>query len=386
MGVLGSRLSPTAVDVLMAVGVTAVLSAVVTADQASPGPVDPLAYLWAAGLGLLMLARRSAPRVVLALTVLGFYAYYAAGFPAIGVAVPIAAALFSAAEAGHVRAAVVAAVVVLAGSTGFRLLAGQSASYVVGYELVGHAALVAAVIALGDSVRARREVHLRTGQVARLTAHQTMLDAERRAHEERLRLARELHDSMGHSLSVASLYAGVAREAADAPTRDDALGLVGRAVADSMTHLRSTVSLLRSAEPAAAVQPGLADLGRLLEAPAAVGYEVRLEADEVRAPAETEAVAFRVVQESVTNTLRHSDATRISVGVRAERGGGDGGGLRVTVADDGSRARTPRFTPGHGLAGMRERVASLGGELTVTAGPEGWRVAAWLPAGEEGGT
>lgn len=373
------RLDARRVDVLLMLAVTSAVSVAVASHQTGDVAAQPVAYLWAVGLGLLMLVRRSLPVLVLALTVLGFFSYYIAGFPAIGVAVPIAAAVYSAAEAGRMTAALVASLLVLGVSTAFRLLAGQSAAYVVGYELVGHAALIAAVLALGYSVRIRREIEVRTDQVTRLAAHQSWLRSEEQQHDGRLRLARELHDSIGHSLSVASLYAGVAEETPDAATRQEALACVRGAVSDSMSHLRSTVTLLRARVSEAGPEaPGLADVPRLLDPLVTAGYDVDVAVEDLAVAPEVAAAAFRVIQEAVTNTLRHSDATSIGVTVTAD--GPDR--LHVGAVDNGTRTRGPRFAAGHGLAGMRERVAAVGGDLTVDATGEGWRVAASLPRGE----
>ncbi|WP_049797271.1 sensor histidine kinase [Kribbella flavida] len=370
------RMTPRAADVLLAVGVTVVISIAVSAGQGSSGPVDPLAYLWAAGLGLLMVVRRTMPLAVLLLTALGYFTYYTAGFPAIGVAVPIAAAVYSATEAGYLRAAILTSVLVLAVSTTFRLLIGQPVGYVVGYELVGHTALIASVVALGSSVRAHRALREKTDQVARLTEHQTLLSAEARAREERLRLARELHDSIGHALAVASLHTNVAREAPNAEARSQALHLVRQSTSEAMTQLRSTVALLRSSAPAAAPAASLDQLPQLLRAPRAAGYTVEFDlADGASASPDIEAAAFRVVQEAVTNTLRHADADHLGVRLRVD----DEDRLHVLVRDNGKAARPPTYSPGHGLAGMRERVEAAGGSLTVRAAADGWYVEAKLP-------
>ncbi|MDG4787871.1 sensor histidine kinase [Micromonospora sp. WMMD1102] len=367
--------SPSArmIDAVLFVGVTVVLSVVVSADQAGSRSPDVLAYLWAVGLGALMLIRRTMPRLVLGLTALGFFTYYIAGFPAVGVAVPISAALFSAAEAGHLRASVLTGAAVLTASTAFRVASGQSASFVLGYELASHAALIAAVIALGYSVRARRTLQRRTAQVVGLVTRQTAMDTAAHAREKRLRLARELHDSMGHSLSVASLFADVAREA-DGSRRSSALDQVRSAVSEAMTQLRSTVTLLRSADGEAPAEATLDDLPRLLEGPASAGYDVTLHRAEVSASPDVQTCVYRIVQESVTNTMRHSNATRIEVGLAAEDDV-----LEVTVRDNGSGGRAARFGAGHGIGGMRERAEALGGTLSVHSGSDGWRVRATLP-------
>lgn len=364
------------IDAALFVGVTVVLSIVVSANQAGSRSPDVLAYLWAFGLGALMLVRRAMPRVVLVLTALGFFTYYIAGFPAVGVALPISAALFSATEAGYLRASVLTGVVVLAASTSFRLASGQSASFVLGYELASHAALIAAVVALGYSVRARRGLQRRTDQVIRLVGKQTAMDAAADARETQLMLARELHDSMGHSLSVASLFADVAREA-DGDRRGPALDRVKMAVSEAMTQLRSTVALLRSTDDDALVNPTFADLHRLLDGPARAGYEVTLKVDDdIAASPEIQACVYRVIQESVTNTMRHSNATRIEATVHC-----GGGSVEVAIRDNGSGTRVPRHAPGHGVRGMRERVTNLGGSFDVQAGPGGWQVRAVLPTG-----
>ncbi len=373
----GLGAGPRTVDILLCLGVTGVLAAVVSADQGGEVPLSPVAYLWAVGLGSLMLIRRSRPRLVLALTVCGFFSYYAAGFPAIGISVPIAAALYSAAEAGYLRTAVATAVGVLVVSNGFRVITGQSVAYVVGYELVEHVALTASVIALGYSVRARRALQLKTAQVARLVAHQTYSEAETRAGEQRIRLARELHDSIGHALSVASLYSDVAREADDGATRLRALAQVRSAVSEAMAQLRSTVALLRSSDTSELPLPGVSDIPRLLDAPTTAGYHVGLEIDDaVTLPNGAGTAAYRVVQESVANTLRHSNATAIQVQLCE-----DGHRVRLQVRDNGTGTRSPRFSAGHGLSGMRERVEELGGDLDVRADAAGWLVTASLPRG-----
>jgi signal transduction histidine kinase len=364
------------VDAALFAGVTAVLSVVVSADQAGSRSPGVLAYLWAVGLGALMLIRRSMPRLVLALTALGYFTYYVAGFPAIGVALPISAALFSAAEAGYLRASVLTGAIVLAASTAFRVAVGQSASFVLGYELASHVALIAAVIAFGYSVRSRRILQRRTEQVVRLVTRQTAMDAAAHARDKQLLLARELHDSMGHSLSVASLFADVAREADDAG-RATALDRVKSGVSEAMAQLRSTVTVLRSTGGGPPADATLDDLRRLLDGPASAGYDVTLNCAGVSASPAVETCAYRVVQESVTNTMRHSNATRIDVAVRD----GDDA-IEVTVHDNGTGTRLPRFGPGHGVRGMRERVEALGGSLTIHTGPGGWRVQATLPAKE----
>lgn len=363
-------------DILLCLGVTGALVIVANSDEGRAGPVDPLAYVWAAGLGLLMLFRRRHPLLVLVLTTLGFFAYYAVGLPAIGVAVPIAAALFSATEMGHVRAAVATGVIALGVSTTFRLVTGQQAAFVLGFELITHFTLIAAVIALGHSVRVGRQLRQRTEQLTRLLVRQNQMDADARIRNERLGLARDLHDSIGHSLSVAALYTTVAREAIPAAGRaDEALGLVREAISDALTHLRRTVTVLRGRSDPGGSRPGLSDLSQLADAPRAAGYALEVRVDPVEVSPEVGTAAYRLAQEAITNVLRHSSGNWIGVSVEQV----EPGRLMVRVCDNGRSAHPPQIDTGHGLSGMRERVAELGGSFEVRAGRRGWTVCATMP-------
>jgi len=364
------------VDLLLALGVTVVLAVIVSSGQGGTEPASPLAYLWTLGLGLLMLLRRSHPLLVLLLTAAGFFSYYAAGFPAVGVAVPIAAALFSAAEMGHTRAAVLTGLGILAGATAYRVADNQDLAFVLGYELMSHVALIAAVIALGHSVRTTRQLRLRRDQVARLLSRQRLLDDDARIREDRLSLARDLHDSIGHSLAVASLYAGLAREQqSEDSQREHSLVMVKTAVSEALAHLRRTVRVLRGGADDSAV-PGLEDLPSLVAAPRQAGYEVDLDVERVLVTPAVGSAVYRLVQEAVTNVLKHSTGRSIQVRVATDP---SDSATVVTVSDDGANPPTPHFRLGHGLSGMRERVNDLGGELSVEADETGWRVVARFP-------
>ncbi|ARQ72504.1 two-component sensor histidine kinase [Streptomyces marincola] len=398
----GARLPAWAVDVLLGVAVAATLSFVISAEQGGRHNPDALAYLWAAGLGALMLARRRYPVIVLAVTVLGLFSYYAAGYPAVGLAVPVAAALFSAAESGRTGHAVAATAVVVAVSLSFRLLEGQDVWFVVGYELAGHVLLMATAIALGDSLRSRRSAQAGARRIAELVADRYRRDADARLHAERLAIARDLHDSIGHTTSVVSLHADVAREALgrDEARAREALGLIKATTTRTMTELRRTVALLRAPGEGPPPVVSLANLDALREPAAAAGIDLVLDidlcpggappggqgpagpwSDGDRLPATVHAAAFRIVQEAVTNIVRHSRGRRARVAVRV-----DGGVLRLSVTDDGppgprrergGSGREPGR--GHGVAGMRERAEALGGRLRASHEPTGFVVEAVLP-------
>lgn len=372
------RLPPVAVDALLGVAVTAVVSVVITADQGGRTGPDAVAYLWAAGLGALMLIRRRHPVLVVAITVFGLFAYYAAGYPAVGVAVPVAAALYSAAEFGRLPWAIGGGVVVLATSVAFRLVEGQAFSYVVGYELAGHAALIAGAIALGDGIRSRRRVVADAERIVALTAESARREAEAATQATHLGLARDLHDSIGHSTSVIALHADVAREALerDEPAAAEAaLRVIKDTSVSTMTELRRTVGVLRRGVAPSSAPLGVEGIPALLTTLGDLRVTSLLDAEGL--PPSVDAAVFRVVQESVTNIVRHAAAREARVEVRA-----DGEHVSVTVTDDGPARPPGPGAGGHGIAGMRERVEALGGSLSAEPTASGFRVAATIPRRE----
>ena len=161
--------------VAMAVGVAVFASSVGSA----PGPWP--AYLFAVGFGLILLLRRRHPVLVLILTSLGICVYYTLQYPPIGLALPIAAALFSAAEAGHLRISIVVSAILVGSTVYFQIADGRDLAQLLGYQLPPVIALIGASLALGDGVRSRRL--LKESQRAR--ERQARLELERRAVEQR---------------------------------------------------------------------------------------------------------------------------------------------------------------------------------------------------------
>ncbi|PFG29447.1 signal transduction histidine kinase [Paramicrobacterium agarici] len=357
-----------ATDALLGAAVTVIVAAVMSAGYGGRNDPDGLAYIWTIGLGALMLARRRYPGLVVTISVLGLFAYYTAGYPAIGVAVPIAAALYSAAEFGRMLWGVVAAIVALLVSVMFRLADGQAVSLVIGYELAGHAFLMAGALALGDSIRSRREV-------VTLVAERAKRESDEHARAERLAVARDLHDSIGHGVSVISLHADVAGEALaaqDSGQAARALRHVTSAARSTMADLRETVAVLRAPRERSAGE--LAHLERVIPADSPIAFTADIR-DPSGVPTAVQATAFRIVQEAVTNVLKHSTATRARVEVARE-----GSNLRIDVSDNGG-APDVGVAESHGIAGMRERAASVGGELAIRSTPNSFAVTALLPIG-----
>ena len=205
-------------------------------------------------------------------------------------------------------------------------------------------------------------------------------DAERRLGEERLRIAREVHDVVAHAMVAINVQAGVGAHLIDEDPAQarEALLHIKRTSGEALTDLRATLGVLRDPEQAAPVGPsaGLRDLDGVADQLRAAGVEVVVDVDTVAAvPAPVGTASYRIVQEALTNVLRHAGAHRVLVVARA-----DEAVLTLVVSDDGG-GRAPETTgAGAGLRGMRERAAALGG--TLTAGPAdggGWRVEATLP-------
>jgi signal transduction histidine kinase len=221
------------------------------------------------------------------------------------------------------------------------------------------AALTAAAWTAGESASARARAQ---------AAERAALDA-RAAADERARIARELHDIVAHHVSVISLHAGTARLLAQAGTPPDAGLLAGIETASrqAMAELRHALGVIRHAPGGSEPPPGLARLPELI---AATGLAVTVAGTAEPAggpagslPAAVELTAYRVIQESLTNVLRHSAARTARVTLGRERGA-----LRVTVTDPGPAvSRRADRSGGYGLRGLRERVTALGG--TFRAGP-----------------
>jgi signal transduction histidine kinase len=242
-------------------------------------------------------------------------------------------------------------------------------------------AILAAWLA-GVFVRSRREA---VAQAARTAAAERR--AEQAAADERARMARELHDIVSHNLSVVVLQAAGAQAAGS--TDAGTLEKIERSGRQALVEMRRLLGVLRqpseqAAGPELAPQPGIAELAALVDGVHAAGLPVTLviDGDPGGLPAAVDISAYRIVQEALTNVLKH--AGHASAQVRVRCGAGE---VLIEVTDDGAAPQADgQAGGGHGLAGMRERVALFGGELT--AGPRaggGFAVRARLPLDEQPG-
>jgi signal transduction histidine kinase len=210
--------------------------------------------------------------------------------------------------------------------------------------------------------------------------------ALRQSSEERLRIARELHDIIGHSLGTIAVQAGVGRHLmeTDPDKGAEALDSIARISRESLDEVRSVVAALRDDEPPYHPSPGLNDLPDLVETVRGTGLAVELTLpDDVEAvPRQTGAAVYRITREALTNVVRHAHASNASVHVDHHDGR-----VEVAIRDDGAGARNgrePELGSGHGITGMRERAEALGGSLS--AGPAsdgGFLVTASLPIGSD---
>ncbi|WP_051704537.1 sensor histidine kinase [Glycomyces sp. NRRL B-16210] len=199
---------------------------------------------------------------------------------------------------------------------------------------------------------------------------------KRKAADERVRIARELHDSLTHSISVIRVQAGVAlhlaRKRGEAPP--PALVAVEEAAKDATRELRETLTMLRDDDGhrlsrVKSLADRYRDLGFAIELECALPLDDTADLDE-----EVDHAAYRIVQEALTNAVRHSEGDRIRVRVRRREDA-----IVVEVADNGAAVRA---VPGRGITGMRERVDALGGTLHVGPGEYGFTVRAELPAAD----
>ncbi|MBD0710365.1 MULTISPECIES: sensor histidine kinase [unclassified Streptomyces] len=304
--------------------------------------------------------------------------YLAAGYPYGPVFVLVAVACFAAVLHGHRTSAAWALGLLW---TGHLLLAHWLYRWLPpagdgparwGQELPA-AAFAVAVFAASESVRVRREQHAQR-RAERAAAER------RRADEERLRIARELHDVLAHSISVINVQAGVGLALLDSDPEQarSALTTIKAASKEALGEVRQVLDTLRAPGDAPrAPAPGLDRLPELVEQAAATGLAVSVAASGPRTalPPGADLAAFRIVQEALTNVVRHSGSR--TARVRIAYGSGR---LELTVDDDGPATGTEAGGSGNGLAGMRERAAALGGTIEAGARPDGgFRVHVVLP-------
>jgi signal transduction histidine kinase len=365
--------------VLLVVGVVAVLGAGLRADPSN----RPAAVILAAGATAVLVFRRRAPALTLAVSGGLVLALFALDHPAGSIAVVApAAALYSLALVrgrGHVVVGAIAAAVAVVIADVF--FAGGHA-HTLTLQTVGHAALVAVPVLAGEALRNHRSYVRLLLERLELAERTREEEAERRAEQERLRIARELHDVVAHTLTTINVEAGVARHLLDSrPERaEGALATIEEASHEALQELRTILGVLRAPDDDSPLEPtpSLATVDSLIDQ-ARSGGEVRFEVvgeRPERLPEAVQLAAYRIVQESLTNSRRHAPGmpAEVTVAFGDDR-------LRLTIENATSEGAEPtnRFDDGSGILGMRERAAALGGTLDAVRSREGFRVAAELP-------
>jgi len=357
-------------DWTIAAGVTALLLGTGLSGPHPDGGRELLgAALLAAG-GLVLAARRRAPLVVLAVTGLCAAGHQAAGFELLAVSYLVA--VYGAVRAGHRTVALASSAVLLAVLHLVALVTREGPAR----DVVGQArstlelAWLIAAFAAGEAVRQAE----RRAEEAERTREET---ARRRADEERLRIARELHDSLTHQISVVKVQSEVAVHVARRRGErvPEALLAIQEAAREASRELRATLEALRDDDTTPPY--GLDHIPHLVKRFRTTGLEATLtiEGQPRAVPAAVGRTAYRIVQESLTNAARHASATTASVVIDHRPDA-----LAVRVDDDGRTSPDTVPAPGIGLLGMRERVTALGGRLhTGPRGTGGFTVRAELP-------
>lgn len=233
----------------------------------------------------------------------------------------------------------------------------------------------------GFGVRQRRQSRARQREQAARADHDRAEAAVAAAADERARIARELHDVVSHSLGIVVVQAEAADELLESDLEGARRAIEGirRTARDGLVEMRRMLGVLRALDPASLdVQPGLATLPGLAREVTAAGLPVHLSVETGERPVSAGVAisTYRIVQESLTNAIKHSQATRVDVRVRC------GETLELEIEDNGV-GLGDETRAGHGLVGIRERVAALGGTIDVGRGESGgFRLVAALPLGD----
>ncbi|MGR7023586.1 sensor histidine kinase [Geodermatophilus sp. URMC 62] len=407
------RIPPWLADVALTGAVTVVTAAQLLAAPAAVAgqrPVDAVAWALAALAALPVLLLRRRPWTAMALTSAGVVGYSLLGHPESISGYGVLVALYGVAARYPRRISLGAVPLVLAGMVVFSL------SWPQGYTLndvLADLLVTGAMWALGDAARTQRR------QARALAERAREAEASREAHSreavvhERLRIARELHDVMAHSMSVIAVQAGVGRHVMDRDpgTARRALAVVEDTSRRTLAEMRQLLGVLRvddevtddvatatdgtatdgratdgratdgraagdGAAPAGAAagaatrapQPGLDRLGELLATARAAGSAVTLSTSGTPRPltAQLDLAAYRILQEALTNAAKHAGPATVEVALTWRDDG-----LLIEVDDDGPGPASGRPGGGYGLVGLRERAASVGGDLETGPGPRG---------------
>jgi signal transduction histidine kinase len=342
----------------------------------------PAAYVLVACTFLPLALRRRFPLAVLALTTVAAAVYQVLHLPPSIVFTAPLIALYTIGTLRDRRTLLVAGVLAAGVTLGVSLPAWGATTF--WSEALRIVSTFGVAAALGDATRNRRAYVAEVERRAVEAEETREEEAARRVDEERLRIARELHDVTAHSLSIIAVQSGAAAHVIDTDpaAARRALDAIRRTSKDALDELRAMLGVLRApgdTDAPLAPVPGLVRISELVDPLAAAGYEVALDIDDDLGdmPTVVELSAYRIVQESLTNVVRHAGVCAVAVTLRREDDT-----LMIAVDDDGRSERVTSAVAGHGIEGMRERVTALGGVFEATPLPGGgFHVGARLPLG-----
>ena len=355
------------------IGAVQVVGTTIAADhQALVRPLNAIGYGLLASAALALLVRRTNPEAALGLALAATLAYWLADYPEGPIFIALGFAYVNALKRGRRRAAWIAAGVGYLGFIVGPYLIGDRAHPTLGASLAAAAWLVAGTAAI-EMMRTRREQ-------ANAAARHHREETRRQASEERLGIARDLHDVLAHNISLINVQAGVALHLMDDRPEQArvALTAIKEASHGALEEVRGVLGALRQEGEEVPRSPAstLERLDDLVTSMAAAGIELRHQrSGDVRPlPANVDLAAFRIVQEALTNVARHSGAAHATVKILY--GPHD---LEIEITDDGG-SLPGTSGGGNGIPGMRERAAALEGRLEAGPRPEGgFRVWARLP-------
>jgi signal transduction histidine kinase len=389
------RANPLALDAFIALGLTALSLVTVASGAQDLGSQDPLSIFLLAMQTLPLVARRVWPLAILAITLGATMAHAAFAPQAVSATLGFLVALFTVGEREDRRTSGLAAV---ACAVAAAAVISSREPMPAALSALGQTELAILVTwVLGTWARdRRRQLETAEDRAGRLEREREERD-RRAVAEERERIARELHDVVTHHVSVIVIQAGAAERAldrrpADARTAIEAIDSTARQALSDMRRMlgilgrpaggeRDGAANGEARDDELAPMPGLDRLGELIDKVIAAGVPVELSVSGERRPLDPgiELSAYRIIQEALTNVLKHAPGARAWVAVRYGRAA-----LDIAVEDDGgggSTATAATLGGGHGMIGMRERVAVFGGEFDAGPAGRGYRVAARLPLG-----
>jgi signal transduction histidine kinase len=333
-------------------------------------------------IGGALVLRRVAPEVALGVTLVGLGVWTMADFAGGPIFLAPLVPLYTIATFGDRRRTITAVVVLAIVFVGLALLSDERAGHLV--YLLAFAGWAGGAVFLGTTQHNRRAYLAQLEQRARDLEESREEEARRRVIDERLRIARDLHDVIAHGIATVYMQSGAALHVLDRHPEQaaPALAAVKQLSKQTMQELRATLDVLRSdvteAAPLAPT-PGLDHLNTLVDVSRHAVLPVDLEIVGAKAapPAAVDVAAYRIVQESLTNVMRHAGENARAI-VTVSHGDD---AVEIDIVDDGlGVAAGAPANGGHGIVGMRERAATVGGTLVAGANPGGgFRVHARLP-------